>query len=61
MVTSHEVTGTGNVLGFLKQLSRGTNVVEAVMFDNDGFPCNESIDDGSHCCACHMDNVRFSN
>ena len=38
MVTSHEVTGTGNVLGFLKQLSRGTNVVEAVMFDNDGFP-----------------------
>jgi hypothetical protein len=61
MVTSHEVTGTGNVLGFLKQLPRRTNVVEAVMFDNDGFPCNEPIDDRSHCCASYMNYIRFSN
>jgi hypothetical protein len=61
MVTSHEVTGTGNVLGFLKQLSRGTNVVEAVMFDNDGFSCNEPIDDRSHCRASHMYDIRFPN
>jgi hypothetical protein len=61
MVTSHEVTGAGNVLGFLKQLSCGTNVVEAVMFDNDGFPCNDPKDDRSHCCTSHMDDIRFSN
>jgi hypothetical protein len=61
MVTGHEVTGTRNVLGFLKQLPRGTNVLEAVMFDNDGFPGNEPIDDRSHCRACHMDDVRLSN
>ena len=61
MVTSHEVAGTGNVLGFLKQLSRGTNILEAVMFDDNWFPCKEPIDDGSHCCARDMDDVRFSN
>jgi hypothetical protein len=61
MVTGHEVTGTGNVLGFLKQLSRRTNVVEAVMFDNDGLPCNEPIDDRSYGCASHMNDIRFSN
>jgi hypothetical protein len=61
MVTSHEVTGTGNVLGFLKQLPSGTNVLESMMFDNNRFPCKKPIDDGSHCCASDMDNVRFSN
>ena len=61
MVTSHEVTGTGNALGLLEQLPGGTNVVETVMFDNNGFPCNEPINDRNHRCACHMDNVRFSN
>ena len=61
MVTSHEVTGTGNVLGFLEQLPSGTNVLEAVMFYNNGFPCNEPEDDRSHCCASHMDDIRFSN
>ena len=61
MVTSHEVTGTGNALGLLEQLPGGTNVVETVMFDNDGFPCNEPIDDRSYRCASHMDYVRFSN
>ena len=61
MVTGHKVTRTGNVLGFLKQLPRGTNVLEAVMFDNDRFSCNEPINDRSHCCTSHMDDVRFSN
>jgi hypothetical protein len=61
MATSHEVTGTGNVLRFLKQLPRGTDMLKAVMFYNDGFPCNKPIDDRSHCCASHMDDVRFSN
>jgi hypothetical protein len=33
---SHEMTRTRQVLRFLKQLSRWTDSLEAVMFDNDG-------------------------